>query len=366
MKICLLVTGNMDPSLSINRFNLIPFLISKYFEEIEDVEVVFKRAYPNITYNVKRKDYLFSETFDHIILINSIGFYKKDIDYLNYLKTKSTYSVSSVCINTKYFKGEDMLFYISNRTLNRERTFYLGPVSEEKLLIPKKEDDILYFLIDSPHNNINNNYYPIIFKKIKKFMDRHSDKSIPFVLKRLINDGIETFDETIDEFTLFQKLNHLELIDEICKVNIFFVTNNGVDHQFLFEMSMACTLIVSPKNTIFSDSVKKHLNIFELQNNNTKIPWKDILSNINDLDDRSKLIVNKLTWRNASIQIYHSLLEYQNKIEPKKVSIIKDMPKTVVNGKSKKISKVSISPIKKPEIKENNKTKKTSLFQSAI
>lgn len=334
MKILLLITGSLDPSLCEDRFNLYPFIISKYLEDLDN-EVIIQRSIPKIPSNKKNIDFNIDGEYDHIILIDKDGFSNRNINYLKYLKKISKYSVTTICQNNTNYIGEDALFYFATDSTSKKETIKLPISCEEKLFIPRQHRDSLYFLLDKRHcNDIYNDQYEYIFSEVIKIMENNISKDINFIIKRLIKDN-EIEEYNIEKHTFMKKSfeNYMEYIEELKSIDVYFATNNAIDEILLYELAMCNIIIIINDNYTISKKSKDLLGI--LTYNIIDIPWDKINDRFKTNFIRNGLIDNNHTWRSTTDIINTKMKEFESAYD--KVEIIERKEK-----------------ISKKEIKKNN------------
>lgn len=313
MKILLLSNCNNINTNNIedckNRNEIFTFLVKSYLmkiADINDLEISVMKCFPTVNYkNLKAN--LFPKV-DHIIYIDEKGLYDTNIYFTNYLHKFAKYTVSTICKNSKYFAGEDIMFsYIKSDILNN-KIVYVKPPCDKYLYDTRKEDNTIYILfneLESPFDFIDSNLEErlYILSELKTIIENNPETQFKFAS---INTKLIKFiDINNNVLEVKQFTSYIDYIYELSKANIYFMTEKCQDLYRLYELSMCNTIIVTNDKYI-SNAIKNELDIITFK---TDIDWNIIFDKINTHSIRNNMITD-YSWENVINSILDNYTKY--------------------------------------------------------
>jgi hypothetical protein len=369
MKILILSNCNNYNPIEISdcktRTEMFLFLIKQYFDNIGDTELTFKKCYPHLnTQQLNNKLHNYPKSFDHIMFVNSRGFYDTHISFYDKLRELAKYSVSSFCDCIKFSLYEDITFTMDKCTYHKKLSTILPPL-DPNLYIPNKSKTELYVLLHRQPLlvNIYNTDIPYILKQIETLIEKGTEVKIGLIDQKSID-----FINTNGDIQNSQNFNsYIDFIQEIAKANLFFITHKFTDKFALYEIAMCNTLMISKTNFIDKYLVDELL-IYTYSFVNKNFTWSDILDRESMYSMRS-LLTNDNTWTNVSNTIIDTLREFEIIQVPREL-ITKPQINTInkvlnINNKHKpKITKILSMQPTAPKIIP--KKKKLRFLQSRI
>ncbi|ARF11435.1 hypothetical protein Klosneuvirus_1_292 [Klosneuvirus KNV1] len=280
-----------------NRNEIFTFLLKSYLIKMainNNFEIEVMKCFPYLEYK-KTKTILFPKV-DHIIFIDEKGFYDKNLNFINYLHKFAKYTVSTICKNSKYLAGEDLMFNYIKCDIPDNKVVNVKPPCDKFLYDSRKEEDIIYILFNEPESPFDIIQPKITEKKqilseLKAIMEENPTTQFKFAS---INTKLIKFiDNDNNILEIKQFVSYTDYIYELSKANIYFMNDKCQDIYKLYELSMCDTLIVT-NNKYISDTLKNELEIISFDK---FIDWKIIFDKINNFSIRTKLIAD-YTWEN--------------------------------------------------------------------
>lgn len=301
MKLLLLANCNNINTNNIedckHRNEIFTFLLKSYLMKIADnhnLEIKVMKCFPYIEYkNIKTN--LFPKV-DHIIFIDEKGLYDKNLSFIKYLHKFAKYTVSTICKNSKYLAGEDMMFNYIKCDIWDNKVIYANPPCDKFLYDSRKEENIIYVLFNEPESPFDS-LHPKIAEKLQILSELKSiieeNPTIQFKLASINTKMIKFIDVNNNIMETKQFTSYVDYIYELSRATIYFMNDICQDIYRLYELSMCNTLIVT-NNKYISDTLKNELEIITFDK---IIDWKTIFDKMNTHTIRSKLVVNN-TWEN--------------------------------------------------------------------
>lgn len=268
---------------------------------------------------------------DFIMYINETGFYyetcqfAKNINNITILNKNC--KVLSFGISNKFYTIEDIMFGITQSTIN-DKYMYVYPPLNEDLYISRNTD---YFCIFFDYTQ--NIYDPQIMAicEIMKKLSADINVIICTINTRMIN----YYDLDLNFIETMTFDSYIDYINELSKANLYFVTNICSDVYKLYELSMCNIPIIShelciPKNIVDELDIYTYLHI-------NNINWITIFYKLQNFNIRSKLIMNNYSW----INFISTLINEISKQFEKTVQF----DTTILNIKNTQLSNIELSKI---------------------
>lgn len=279
-----------------NRNEIFTFLLKSYLLKKSnncDLDIKVMKCFPYMEYK-KIKTKLFPKV-DHIIFIDEKGLYDKNLDFITYLHKFAKYTVSTICNNSKYLAGEDLMFNYIKCNISDKKVISVKPPCDKSLYDSRKEE-IIYILFNEPESPFDLLQPKITEKKqilseIKGIIEENP--TVQFKFASINTQLIKFIDTDNNILKIKQFVSYIDYIHELSKANIYIMTDKCQDIYRLYELSMCDTLIVTNDKYI-SDTLKNELEIITFD---TNIDWNTIFEKINNFSIRSKLITD-YTWDN--------------------------------------------------------------------
>lgn len=290
------------------KTELIIFLMKQYFGDIENVEILIEKCYPHLLTNASNVRMHSYPLVDHLIFVNSKGFYDMNMSFYKQLKKNTKYSVSTFCDNIKFSTCEDIIFTIDKCVYNK-KLFRISPPLDSLIYSPRKPDNAMYILLSRPPIMINlyNTAIPNILTQISTLIKTHSlftQENVELKIGLIDQKSVDwiDLDGIINETNNFDL--YVDFIQEISKANLFFMTYKSLDKYLLYELAMCNTLIVS-KNMYIDKHLHDELSI-HIYNKN--LEWNEIIDKIILYNARASLIY-ETSWINVLTSIVNKLQE---------------------------------------------------------
>lgn len=304
MKLLLLANCNNINTSNIedckNRNEIFVFLLKSYLIKIADknnLEVDVIKCFPNMKYK-KMKINLFPKV-DHIIFVDEKGLYDADYHFIHYLRKFAKYTVSTICKNSKYLAGEDIMFNYIKCNINNDKIINVNPPCDTNLYNSRKEEGLIYILFNEPET-VFDKLHPMIAERIKILSElktiMEDNPTTLFKIASINTHMIKIIDANNNILDTIQFKSYIDYIYELSSANMYFMADKCHDIYKLYELSMCNTLIISNIKYI-NTSIKNELDIITFgQSVDWEIIFERISEKVNKCSTRIKL--NNYTWEN--------------------------------------------------------------------
>jgi len=356
----------------ITRDEVFAFLLYKYLKG-KGMKVTIRKCYPNVA---MRRDVIRNLSVNnfnfvnHIVFVNETGFAKVDSYFLVHLR-KFAKNVYSLCSNSKFYRGEDLLFTFFV-TLSGDNIVGMKPGCDPYLYDVGKLSDALYFLFVKPddgNNDIYLNYFNGMLEKLNAWAKRNVEYGLVLLIGELDRGKgiryIDTEGNTIGE-QIFDSYG--DYIAELVKCNVCFVYYRCIDFYFFYELGMCDVTIVSRTEFVGPDLIER-LGIVVVDG--LRPVFDMMLSN----SVRDTLIIEGYTWNACGAIVYRKIIgmdidndERQQPIHKPENRLLYTL--NLENKKQAKITNIQNTIINKPHRDQNQNTyasmKRSVLLQSNI
>jgi len=277
-----------------SRSHLYGILLQEYFKSVNIDAVLDRFIYDNKrSINSGTVNKLAYKDINHIILIDMYGFYKKNINYIQKLKSIIDGHIISIGYSNKYIMGEDMSFFSEYSTHSVKHGTYINYFSDPNLCFPKSHSGI-WILVDDFDSSIKDN--------ILRY--KYDNKYTNITIRGIKGNAIYEYDINGNRINVKIINNYLEYYDIFCKIDLYFVTDYVKDPMIISDLSMCNTLIISKKG-ILSDKIIKKFGIIITNNN---INWESIIQHKNIHNSRDYMIQNGMITDNIFGKVHDYVL----------------------------------------------------------
>jgi hypothetical protein len=307
MKITILAKYNENAPNDINncitRYQYYAYLIYKHLISYDLIVVNFMRLPPKGT-NLINNHYLTTYKIndaDHVIIADPKGCYSRSHKFIDKLQESVSGAIVGISNNNIYYSGEDKLFYFDKIVSPRKNTFHIGWLIDKKEIYPN-DDGKINILIQKPSNNLHKNMekYQNMVNSISEFINNNDNTNFEFG----IYENNRYHDLLTDEKIFLP--NYESKLEIIRRTNIYFITSNSFDREFMLDLGMANAMVVSKKNMVRKDLTKLIDCVFF----DKFINWQKIIEKLNNIKSRVNLLSNGVSATNSISNIYSHLVAY--------------------------------------------------------
>jgi len=297
------------------RFQLCAYLIYKYLILKDDVEIIFDQLPPKgktITHRHYMNTYKM-EKGDHVIVVDNKGFHDRSTTFNNKLKENIKGAIVSVNISNVYYCGEDMMFFMDNCCNLRKNTICINWLCDSEELYPTKNENSIRILVQQPKNNTIKSFkkYQEMVNKIIKFKSANKEH-INIEVGCYANNHYR--DLSTNEIT---QLDNYEMrYDIFRKTDIYFIMSNCFDRDILYSLGLCNVLFVSHESFINPKIIDDFDIIFY---KNIQISWEKIISKLNNVKSREKVINSGLNCKTSIDKIFNYVSLYTKFRDPDQV-----------------------------------------------
>lgn len=313
-----------------------------------------------------------NQIVDYALIIG----YNDDINiYYNNLKKFVKHKILLVTFDGKYNNLFDIVFSFNPSYLPHDQ-LYIKPPLNKNIYTSNKDSNIIYISFNKPCNlmKFKDTHIKLILTKLEKL----TAQNIKFKVSMIDHLSIDYIDSSFNILESRKFNNYIDYINEISKINIFFISfKYHVDIFQLYELSM-CNVLILYNGNILNKNIIDELKIFTYNDN---FEWSDIFNITNEYDNLQN---NNYTWHNFITTMFDYICnkidhKIDNKIDNKMDNKIDNKMETQTEHINNNM--INILNIKNPnkpiinkmaniqlnnKITENKKNKKQILLQSHI